>query len=245
MPTSTTPLDAEIKSNPKLFLYFKDCIGSIDGTHLNAFVPNDNSAPYRDWKRHLSQNVLVACSQALQFIYILSGWEGSIADGPLYHATRAANLHIPQGKYLLADAGFASCDTLLVPYCGVHYHLKEWHTAQIQWGNLLVFIIPAHSLHNRPKNSQELFNLHHAQACNVIEWIFGIVKCCFRLLVAAPRLRWSLHFASFTISSESMIKMIYPLQTSFVTKDTIKQLQTMTRFLCQPVRSQEQKQLEQ
>lgn len=48
MPTSTTPLNAKIEKNPKLFPYFKDCIGSIDGTHLDAFVPDDISAPYWD-----------------------------------------------------------------------------------------------------------------------------------------------------------------------------------------------------
>jgi len=37
---------------------------------------------------------------------------------------------------------------------------------------------------SRPKNYRELFNLQHAQARNVIEWIFGVVKRQFRLLVA-------------------------------------------------------------
>jgi hypothetical protein len=38
----------------------------------------------------------------------------------------------------------------------------------------------------RPKNYRELFNLRHAQARNVIERIFGVVKRRFRLLVVAP-----------------------------------------------------------
>lgn len=44
----------------------------------------------------------------------------------------------------------------------------------------------AYSHYDRPKNHHELFNLCHAQAQNVIEQIFGIVKHCFQLLVAAP-----------------------------------------------------------
>jgi hypothetical protein len=39
---------------------------------------------------------------------------------------------------------------------------------------------------SRPKNYRELFNLWHAQARNVIERIFGVVKRRFRLLVVAP-----------------------------------------------------------
>ena len=39
---------------------------------------------------------------------------------------------------------------------------------------------------SRPKNYRELFNLRHAQARNIIEQIFGVVKRRFRLLVVAP-----------------------------------------------------------
>ena len=35
----------------------------------------------------------------------------------------------------------------------------------------------------RPANANELFNLRHASARNVIERIFGILKWCFRILV--------------------------------------------------------------
>ena len=35
----------------------------------------------------------------------------------------------------------------------------------------------------RPKNKEELFNLRHASARNVIEWIFGILKHHFRILL--------------------------------------------------------------
>ena len=39
---------------------------------------------------------------------------------------RLTDLTIPHGKFYLADAGFPSCDSLMVPYRGVRYHLKEW-----------------------------------------------------------------------------------------------------------------------
>ena len=38
----------------------------------------------------------------------------------------------------------------------------------------------------RPRNKEELFNLRHASARNVIERIFGVLKCCFRILLLAP-----------------------------------------------------------
>ena len=62
----------------------------------------------------------------MSFLYILSGWEGSAADARIYHDARITDFNIPPGKYYLADAGFAACDELLVPYRGVRYHLAEW-----------------------------------------------------------------------------------------------------------------------
>ena len=38
----------------------------------------------------------------------------------------------------------------------------------------------------RPKDKYELFNLRHAQARNVIEQIFGVLKRRFRILLLAP-----------------------------------------------------------
>jgi DDE superfamily endonuclease len=38
----------------------------------------------------------------------------------------------------------------------------------------------------RPANKEELFNLRHAQARNVIERIFGVLKRRFRILVIPP-----------------------------------------------------------
>lgn len=126
LPNADTPLAAEINDNPKLYPFFKDCQGSIDGTHLDAFVPDEDVARYRNRKGRLSQNVLAACSQDMHFTYILSGWEGSAADGHIYEDARRNDLTVPAGKYFLADAGFSMCDTLLVPYRGEWYHLKEW-----------------------------------------------------------------------------------------------------------------------
>jgi hypothetical protein len=60
------------------------------------------------------------------FAYILSGWEGSAADGWVFEDACRKDFAIPPGKFYLGNAGFPSCDTLLVPYWGFRYHLKEW-----------------------------------------------------------------------------------------------------------------------
>jgi hypothetical protein len=119
----------EIANNSKLFPFLKDCRGATDGTHIDAFVPDEALARYRSRKGGISQNVLAACSFDLRFLYVLAGWEGSVADSVLWEDARSSNFPISPGTYYLADAGFPSCDALLVPYQNTRYHLKEWYRA--------------------------------------------------------------------------------------------------------------------
>ncbi|KAJ8490164.1 hypothetical protein ONZ45_g13315 [Pleurotus djamor] len=154
-----------IRNDPKLWPFFKDAIGAIDGSHLFVNPPSLTKGRWRDRSGNLTQNMLAACDFDMFFVYVLAGWEGSAADSYVYqHATHSGGFHIPAGKYYLADAGFPSCDALLVPYRNIRYHLREW-----QSGNL------------RPQTKEELFNLRHAQLRNVIERIFGVLKREFRM----------------------------------------------------------------
>ena len=59
------------------------------------------------------------------FYYIFSGWDGLAADLTMFYDAHVTDLHIPAGKYYLADAGFPICEALLIPKQGAHYHLAE------------------------------------------------------------------------------------------------------------------------
>ena len=63
------------------------------------------------------------------FCYILSGWEGSATDGHIFDDACQKDFAIPNGSYYLADAGFMTCNALIIPYRGTRYHLKEWGRA--------------------------------------------------------------------------------------------------------------------
>ncbi|KZT62025.1 putative nuclease HARBI1-like protein, partial [Calocera cornea HHB12733] len=165
LPENQTPPELEL--DPKMHPFFKDCLAAIDGSHITAIPPTEERARFRNRKGQLSLNVLAACTFDMRFCYILSGWEGSIADCTLFDQAHGHDLAIPEGKYYLADAGFSHCDALLVPYRGVRYHLREWALAQSG---------------RRPANAKELFNLRHSQARNVIERAFGIFKKRFRII---------------------------------------------------------------
>ena len=119
--------------NYRFMPYFKDCVGAIDGSHIPASPPHREHTAYRNRKGFLSQNCLFACDFSMQFIYMLTGWEGSATDARVFQDACASSLVIPQGKYLLGDAGFpASSPHLLVPYRSTRYHLAEWRQASLR-----------------------------------------------------------------------------------------------------------------
>ena len=73
------------------------------------------------------------------------------------------NLHIT-GQYYLVDAGYTNGVGFLAPYRGRRYHLSEWRQGAL------------------PTNHEEFFNKRHAQAPNVIERYFGVLKMRWAIL---------------------------------------------------------------
>ena len=86
----------------------------------------------RDRKGGVTQNCLAICGFNMTFYYIFSGWEGSAADSTMFYDACITDLHIPLGKFYLADVGFLICDALVIPKCGVHYRLVEWACANLR-----------------------------------------------------------------------------------------------------------------
>jgi len=122
-----------ICENPKLWPYFSRALGAIDGSHIHLAAPSFLHNACRNRKGFTSQNCLFACSFDFLFSYSLTGWEGSAADARVYESAIGLDLSIPDGWYLLADAGFPHCEKLLVPYRGVRYHLAEWGRANMRY----------------------------------------------------------------------------------------------------------------
>ncbi|KAH6822008.1 nuclease HARBI1-like protein [Perilla frutescens var. hirtella] len=101
----STGIPAKIQESTRFNHFFKDCIGAIDGTHIPTMVPDREVSSFRNRHGMQSHNILVACNFDLQFMYVLSGWEG---------------------KYFLVDCGFANRRQFLASLCGDRYHLKDF-----------------------------------------------------------------------------------------------------------------------
>ncbi|KAF7844027.1 protein ALP1-like [Senna tora] len=141
------------RSGSTISKYFKAVLKAIIRLHRVLCktpnpVPEDSTDPRWKWfKGDLTINVLGVCSQDAQFIYVLSGWEGSAADGRVLKSA----LDRPRGFKVPAE-GF------LAPYRGQRYHLNEWREGR------------------HPTTPRECFNMRHSAARNVIERCFGMLK---------------------------------------------------------------------
>lgn len=63
-------------------------------------VQKKEASAFRNRKGDISQNVLAACNFDLEFIYVLSGWEGSAHDSKILSdaLTRSTcRLEVPEG----------------------------------------------------------------------------------------------------------------------------------------------------
>lgn len=129
-PYETSP--HPFQQNRKLWPFFKDALGAIDGSHIPCAPRSATRGLYRNRKGFVSQNTLFVCSFSFRFLYCLCGWEGSATDARIWEDALGKGLVVPDGKYYLADAGYPSCSALLLPYRSVRYHLAEWGRARVR-----------------------------------------------------------------------------------------------------------------
>ncbi|XP_071678552.1 uncharacterized protein [Lolium perenne] len=127
---ASTNKPPKIKNSYRWFPYFRDCIGTIDGTHVTTKVPRSMSAAFRGRKHYTSQNVLAVVDFEMRFTYVLAGWEGSAheASNLAGNLTRPDGLQILEGKFCLEDAGYACRSGILPPLRKIRYHLNEFST---------------------------------------------------------------------------------------------------------------------
>jgi hypothetical protein len=59
--------------------------------------------------------------------------QGGFVTSWVFESAQNSDFIIPEGCYYLADTGYANSDSLLVPYHGVQYHLKEWASGGNKW----------------------------------------------------------------------------------------------------------------
>ncbi|CAN0885139.1 hypothetical protein LINGRAHAP2_LOCUS15035 [Linum grandiflorum] len=73
VPPNLYDVPPQILHNPRFNPYFKDCIGAIDGVHIDAVIPTAQQTPFRGRKT--------------RFTYVMAGWEGIANDSRVLSKT--------------------------------------------------------------------------------------------------------------------------------------------------------------
>ncbi|XP_057252370.1 protein ALP1-like isoform X2 [Beta vulgaris subsp. vulgaris] len=162
----------QIEYDPRYMPYFKDAIGCIDGTHINACIPETEQLRYRGRKGNPTFNVMATCDFDMCFTFISLGWEGSAHDTRVFlHALNTQELNFPkppEGKYYLVDKGYPDRKGYLVPYPKTRYHKDEFTNMP-------------------PTNEREAFNRSHSSLRSCIERSFGVLKKRWKILGQMPQ----------------------------------------------------------
>lgn len=170
--TPLTEIPSHIRTNPEYYPFFKDCVGAIDGTHVNACVPSNLKIRYRGRKSMCTQNVMAACDFDMCFTFVNAGWEGTATDlRILLHCVHNKGLNFPQapkGKYYMVDTGYPNMVGFLAPYKETRYHLPDFQRGE------------------RVAGRKEMYNDAHSSLRNVFERTFGVLKARFPILRSMP-----------------------------------------------------------
>nr|CAH7717953.1 unnamed protein product [Callosobruchus chinensis] len=145
---------------------FPNCVGAIDGKHVNLKAPV-NSGSFNFNYKHSHSIVLLGLADAnYQFTYINVGSAGRNSDGGVYVNSRLSkalennSIHIPQPKPLPGDEAFPLTE----------YLMRLFPRGQLQEGEENV-----------------MFNYRLCRARMVVECLFGAIASKFRILQKLSR----------------------------------------------------------
>ncbi|KAL6558591.1 hypothetical protein OROMI_018941 [Orobanche minor] len=192
---SLVPL--EIMNNSLYWPFFEDCVGALDGTHIQAIISDSEGIPFRGRKGTKTWNILACCSFDRIFTFINVGWEGSVHDITVWVDSLTQSKygfpHPPTGKYYLVDSGYPNTTGYLSPIKdpNVRYHIPEFKKKRVLRG------------------MSEQFNYRHSSLRTTVERAFGNLKKRWKILYTMPQMEdtYQLYVIVATFTLHNFIRM--------------------------------------
>jgi hypothetical protein len=104
-----TPAEAEWENIATKFLNlwdFPNCIGALDGKHVQIVAPSNSGSNYFNYKKIFSLVLLASVDANYKFIAVDIGFYGKNSDGGIFANSKLGRglengkLHIPENKTL-------------------------------------------------------------------------------------------------------------------------------------------------
>lgn len=137
---------------------FPNCIGALDGKHVNIFAP-DNTSDYFNYKGDHSIVMLALVDDKYCFSYVDIGTNGRASDGGVFarsslgQALESHSLSIPEQSVIVGNAAFPLKPYLMKPYA------------------------------TTPTQRENIFNYRLSKARRISENAFGILVTRFRVFL--------------------------------------------------------------
>lgn len=150
---------------------FPNCIGALDGKHINIRCPGNSGSMNFNYKHTFSVVLMALASANYEIIYFDVGANGRISDGGvfnqsgLYRAIETNTLNIPRPSPLPNT-------NIEVPYMIVADDAFALKT----------YLMKPFAFRNQNR-AERIFNYRLSRARRVIENVFGIMSARFRLLL--------------------------------------------------------------
>ncbi|KAK9282498.1 hypothetical protein L1049_005417 [Liquidambar formosana] len=72
-PNNFDDIPSHIRQNPNYLPYFKDCIGTVDSTHVRTSLLSEEQISYISKKNYPTQNIMSTCGFDMCFTFVWPG----------------------------------------------------------------------------------------------------------------------------------------------------------------------------
>ncbi|XP_052399694.1 uncharacterized protein LOC127946919 [Carassius gibelio] len=150
---------------------FPNCLGALDGKHINIRPPPGTGSTFYNYKRTFSIVLMALVDSNYRFLYVDVGCNGRVSDGGVFGGCSLQDALEKRTSNIPAPAPLPESDQL-APYCIVAdeaFPLKEY----------LMKPYP----NRRLSVEQRIFNYRLSRARRVVENAFGILANRFRVFL--------------------------------------------------------------